>query len=205
LLRSRLTRRGLTLAGVTLGATAASPALAAIPPALAEATMQSAGQVAAGTALSTAASASVAAMAEGTLRRMWLARAAVAVLVLTAIGVPLIVLGAGLAFVHSRTDQGIETPTKAEPRAERTPVKAEPITEIRARIRRVEPHDLVVVVDGVEHVAAVVKETQVLDPKGTPLKDGLRNLHIHAGVEVLVTFAEKNDKKVYSKVKLTGK
>lgn len=77
--------------------------------------------------------------------------------------------------------------------------------EIKAKIKSVEPHNLVVTVDGKEHKVAIAKDTKLLDPKDNDLKGGLKNPHLKEGVEVTITFEEKDGKKVCTKVKLAGK
>lgn len=77
--------------------------------------------------------------------------------------------------------------------------------EVKAKIKNVEPHSLVVTVDGKEHKVDIAKETKLLDPKDNELKQGLKNPHLKEGVEVVITFEEKDGKKVCTKVKLVGK
>lgn len=77
--------------------------------------------------------------------------------------------------------------------------------EVKATIKKVEPHTLVVTVDGKEHKVKIEKDTKLLGPKGDELKDGLKNPHLKDGVDVTITFEEKGGKKVATQVKLVGK
>jgi RNA polymerase sigma factor (sigma-70 family) len=214
LLRSRLTRRGLTLAGVTLGATTALPATAAVPPALAAATMQSAAQVVAGAALANAAPAGVAILTQRVLRSMLLAKVKAASLLIVAVAVPVLGVGIGLGIFQPGDDESgpIVAAGKSQgpdmqidvPQATQPP-KPLPPEEVKARIKKVDHHNLVVMIDGKEQTVAILQETDLVDPRNDHLKDGLRNPHLHDGVEVMLTFAENDGKRVCTKVKLLGR
>lgn len=77
--------------------------------------------------------------------------------------------------------------------------------EVKAKIKSIEPHSIVVTVDGKDHKVEIGKETKLLDPKDNDLKGGLKNPHLKEGVEVTITLEEKDGKKVCTKVKLAGK
>lgn len=211
LLRGRLARRGLTLAGVTATVAATDyAAVAAVAPALAAATIQSARQVAAGVSLTTAASASVAALAHQTLRSMWMAKVAISALAIGAVVVPLSILGIEWKLSDSPKDLTIATPVAADSREKRKDEKNRVVSPpapfvVNARIIKVEPHHLLLMLDGKEEIVNVFKETHFVDRKDTPLKDGLRNPHLQAGVDVSLTFAEKDGKNVCTQVKLIAR
>lgn len=50
--------------------------------------------------------------------------------------------------------------------------------EVKAKIKSVEPHNLVVTVDGKDHKVEIAKETKLVDPKDNDLKGGLKNPHL---------------------------
>lgn len=77
--------------------------------------------------------------------------------------------------------------------------------DVKAKIKSVEPHSIVVIVDGKDHKVEIGKETKLLDPKDNDLKGGLKNPHLKEGTDVTITFEEKDGKKVCTKVKLAGK
>lgn len=77
--------------------------------------------------------------------------------------------------------------------------------EVKAKVKEVVPHHLIVTVDGKEHKVAIHKDTKIVDPKDQDLKDGLKNPHLKEGADVTLTFEEKDGKKVCTKVKLAGK
>jgi hypothetical protein len=77
--------------------------------------------------------------------------------------------------------------------------------EVKAKVKEVVPHHLIVTVDGKEHKVAILKDTKIVDPKDQELKNGLKNPHLKEGVDVTLTFEEKDGKKVCTKVKLSGK
>src|SRR5262245_24272019 len=86
-LRLRLTRRGVTLAGGALAASAVPEASAAVCAALIDSTIKTAAASAAGPAAAGAIPASVAALTEGVLRNMFLSKLKTAVAILLAIAV----------------------------------------------------------------------------------------------------------------------
>src|SRR5262249_47063228 len=84
-LRSRLTRRGVTLSATSLAGLLSENALsAAVPAALGDSTIKAALQFAAGKAVAVG---GAAALAEGVLQAMWISRLKVAVAVLLALAV----------------------------------------------------------------------------------------------------------------------
>jgi RNA polymerase sigma factor (sigma-70 family) len=99
LLRSRLTRRGLTLTAAALAVPLNEPAAATVPLALVESTIKAAGLLPAANALGAGAiSVSVASLAQGVLRTMFLAKLKFAAL----IAFVLAVFSAGTGFVSYR-------------------------------------------------------------------------------------------------------
>jgi RNA polymerase sigma factor (sigma-70 family) len=124
LLRSRLLRRGLALAGTTLAFLETAQAPAAVPGALLQSTIRTSIQFAAGPAAAGSVPASVAGLAEGVLRTMWLTKLKIAaiLLMLAVTGV-----GAGVFFFGApgeRPQQALGVPLPVD---QRQVQQAEPI------------------------------------------------------------------------------
>src|SRR5262245_4809911 len=110
LLRTRLTRRGITLSTGLLGAALAEQAAPAVPPALVETGVQTIVLAAAGAAGRPA----VTALAEGVLKAMFVTRMKIATLALLALGT--VLLAAGLCAHPARAERPAEEPApKAQP------------------------------------------------------------------------------------------
>jgi len=110
-LRGRLTRRGLGLPGVVLGAGLFPEALAGAPAPLVVATMRAASLLAAGSALTSAASAPVAALTQGVLQAMFISKLKIVATVV--VGLAVVAAGSGQVLRTSAAGPAAAGPAAA--------------------------------------------------------------------------------------------